>query len=569
MSRRGSRTRPLCGILLGAVLGCSPEEPAAKSPIAATADAPRLVDVARQLGIDARHRRGADRRMHLHETKGGGAAWLDYDRDGDPDLYLTSGQGRGADGSVPRRGRNRLLRNDGDRFVDVTDIAGVAGSGYGLGVASGDIDNDGYPDLLVTNFGDNDLYRNRGDGSFEPLDGPPVRPPDPFSAGAAFADLDGDGLVDLYVASYIACDASKPPVCFEETPDGGRTRVYCGPITYVGARDRVYRNRGDGRFEDVTGPSGIGSGSDARSKSLGVLAGDLDADGDVDIFVACDTTANLLYRNRGDGTFDEIGLESGVSSSDTGVYEGSMGVAIACLTDSGRPDILVTNFAEETNRLHRMMPDGDFLDVTASTAIGRGSRPLVGWGAVFFDAGCDGSTDLFVANGHIYPNAAEFLPERTYEQRNLLYARSGSRFEDVSGRAGPALSTTRAFRGVAMADYDLDGDVDLLVTALDEEPLLLRSEGPRGHHLSVELVGDGPGGRDAVGARVTIESASGRQTRWRTSGGSYLCGSEPRLHFGLGDDERVDRLVVDWPGGGTTVLEGLDVDRGITVERRR
>jgi len=553
----------------------SGSEPSARPTDPTPPEGLRFVDTAADAGIEFRQDSGFTADLHLYETMGGGAAWLDYDRDGDSDLYVTSGVPRDAAGRLEQVGRNRLYRNDGKaRFVDDTDAAGVRGRGYGLGAIAGDIDNDGDPDLYVICFGPNLLYRNRGDGSFEELRDAGTEGKEPFSGGAAFADFDGDGRVDLFLATYLYYDEDNPPPCFEPALDGsGHLRIYCGPGSYDGAPDQLFRNLGDGRFGDITREAGIGLGSDARGKSLGVLAGDVDADADVDVLVACDTTANLLYRNRGNGTFDEVGLECGFAASDTGRYEGGMGLALFDANGDGDADILVTNFGEERNRLHlaaHLETGGlSFVDGTARTGIGRGSIPNTSWGIGVFDAGCDARLDVIIANGHIYHNAEKWLARRTYEQRNLFYTATGDgRFRACRDEVGAALEPFGAFRGIVQADHDLDGEIDLLVMRLDDRPLLLRGIGPRGHWLAVELVGDGPGGRDAVGARVEVRTATAPQYRWRTAGGGYLSEDEPRLHFGLGDDDRVERLRVRWPGGGTSVRENLPVDRVIVVRRK-
>jgi len=535
---------------------------------AAARSGPWFVNCVRESGIDFVHDRGARGGLYLFETMGGGAAWLDFDQDGDPDLYLVSGQPVHSDGTFPAEGKNKLYRNDSGKFVDVTAGARVAGHGYGLGAAVGDIDNDGYPDLFVICFGPGILYRNHGDGTFEEILSSGIRGVDPFSGSACFGDFDGDGLLDLFETSYVRYDILHPQKCSERKLETGEpVLIYCGPISLEGAPDHLFKNLGGSVFKDVSARAGIGAGSDKASKSLGALAADLDEDGDVDIFVACDTTANLFYRNRGDGTFEEVGLEAGVAASDSGIFEGSMGIALGDADGDLHADLFVTNFQEETNRLYLGNGKGEFSDGTAQTGIGLGSRPLVGWGTGFFDAGCDGSLDLFVANGHIYQNAAEWIPGRTYKQRNLLYAAKGREYRERGREAGEAFQALEAFRGAAFADYDLDGDVDILVMALDSPPFLLRAEGPHGHYLGVDLVGSGPGGRDAIGARVDIESRSGRQARWRAGGGSYLSASEGRLHFGLGQDDRVDRLTVTWPGGKVTVLESLPADQRIVVRK--
>ena len=521
-----------------------------------------FADRARECGIDFRHDSGARGALHPYETIGGGAAWLDFDVDGDPDLYLVSGQSPKEDGSFPVDGKNRLYRNDGSRFSDVTASAGVAGHGFGLGAIAGDVDNDGAPDLYVLCFGPNIVYRNRGDGTFAEVKSSGAEGTEPFTAGAAFCDLDGDGLLDLFVSTYFRYDTKKAPRCFDRSLRTGQPLpVYCGPVSYEGGVCAVYRGLGDGRFRDVTRESGVGGGADARAKGLGVLAADFDDDGDVDVFVACDTTANLFYRNRGDGRLEEVGLEVGVAVSDAGVYEGSMGTAIGDLNGDGRADLFVTNFAEESNRAYLGAEGGAFLDGTTRTGLGAGSRPLVGWGTGCFDLRCDGKLEVFVVNGHIYPNAEEWIPGRTYRQRSLLYSPREQRYEEIGLATSAAFAQAGACRGAAMADYDGDGDVDILVVEIDGPPRLLRAEGPHGHWLEVDLAGSGAGGRDAIGAKVEVATRSGRQTRWRYGGGSYLSSDEPRLHFGLGDDDRAETITVTWPGGRKSVARGVSCDR--------
>jgi len=527
-----------------------------------------FVDAAREVGIDFRHDRGESKDLHMYEVFCGGAAWLDYDRDGDPDLYLVSGQPPGPDGRYSRDGKNRLYRNDGGRFVDVTGEAGVAGRGYATGTAVGDIDNDGYPDLLVICFGEMILYHNRGNGTFQEVADSGVEGGEPFSGSALFADFDGDGLLDLFVASYVHYDVQRPVHCSERRlSTGEKISTYCGPVNYRGTPNRVFRNLGGGKFQEVSRESGVGLGADADSKSLGSLAADFDEDGDVDVYVACDTTPNLLFRNRGDGTFEEVGLKAGSAVSDTGINEGSMGVALGDANGDGIADLFVTNFQDESNRLYLGSREGIFLDGTLMSGLGYGSLSLVGWGAAFLDADRDGSVELFVSSGHIYHNAEEWIPGKTYFQEFLFYVKEGNGYRECREEAGEVLERRGPFRGAALADYDLDGDVDILVMVLDSPPLLLRNDSAPGHWLEVDLVGRGPGGRDAVGAKVEIQTPAGRQFRWRFGGGSYISASEPRLHFGLGGEHRVERLQVTWPGGARTVMEDLPADRRIVVEK--
>jgi hypothetical protein len=527
-----------------------------------------FVDVARDSGIDFRHDRGESPARHMYETFSGGVAWLDHDGDGDPDLFFVSGQPLGPDGRYPRQGKDRMYRNDGGRFSDITAATGLAGHGYGTGVAVGDMDNDGDPDLYVVGFAENILYRNRGDGTFEEVESSGIKSPEPFTGSALFADVDGDGLLDLFLAVYVHYDFLRPERCFERSLITGQpVPTYPGPVNYAGTPDHLYRNLGNGTFREVSREAGIGLGEDAGSKSLGSVAADFDDDGDVDIYVACDTTPNLLYRNRGHGTFDEIGMESGCAASDAGIYEGSMGIALGDQNGDGIADFFVTNFQGESNRLYLGNGKGAYIDGTASTGLGLGSMGLVGWGTAFFDADRDGRDELFVSNGHIYQNIEEWATGTLGRQPLLLYTADGPRYRELGAEAGAAFEKKWQYRGAAFADYDLDGDVDIAVLALDAPPILLRNDSSPGHWLEVDLVGKGPGGRDAIGAKVEVQAGSLRLHRWRFGGGSYVSASEGRLHFGLGREDKVGRIVVSWPGGGTTVIENVPADRRMVIGR--
>lgn len=520
-------------------------------------------------GLEFRHDRGASGERHLFETMGGGVAWIDFDVDGDLDVFVpqgTASRSRGPTSSSAPAG-HRLLRNDGGTFSDVTTASGLDAPGYGLGAAVGDVDNDGDPDLYLLRFGPNALFLNDGGGRFRESTDAGVAGLEPFSGSAGFGDLDGDGSIDLFLTGYVELDPRSTPRCTEPRADGQeRLPIYCGPHNFKGASDRVFLNNGDGTFRDATERAGLRAAGQSSSKSLGVLIADLDEDHDLDVFVACDTTANLLYRNHGDGRFAEVGLAAGVAASDTGAYEGGMGVVAGDIDRDGRLDLFVTNYSGESNRLYCGMEGGRFRDATSRFRAAVGSHLYVGWGAALEDLDLDGDQDLFVGNGHIFDNVDLWDDRQRYRQRCFLLRFDAASAGDSSGSGsfvevgrdnGAPVSTARPHRGVAAGDADNDGDVDLLLAALDEPLTLLENRGSRGGRgfLVVELVGSGPGGRDAIGARVDIETANGTLTRWRVGGGSYLSAGDHRLHFGLGTARSIERLRVTWPGGAREELD--------------
>lgn len=529
----------------------------AMQPPGRAASAPYFTERGSEAGLAAATWCGRPEKPHLLESGGTGLALVDYDDDGDLDLYLVNGW-RLEGETVLERGKNALYRNRGDgTFEDRTAEAGVGDDGWGAGVAVGDVDADGWPDLLVTNFGPDVLYRNRGDGTFEPLRGAPGI--DGWSTGAAFFDADGDGDEDLFVAGYV--DSSLEEVlAAEPILDWEGVKVMLGPFGLEGLGNRFFLNDGEGRFTDRTREAGLVDVGEFYSFAVAAL--DLDADLDLDLYVANDSNPNYLYRNDGQGHFQEVGLWSGAALDEGGNAQAGMGFAAGDIDDDGLADILVTNFAEDVSTLYMNRGDFVFEDTTRSFAVGASTYEPLSWGTSFVDFDQDGDLDLFIANGHIYPQADETPRSKTsYRQRNLLLVREGSTFVDRTSEAGPGLEVVESSRGVAAGDLDGDGDVDLVVSNCDAPPSLLRNETREpGHWLLV----DAPHALSA-----TVVQGERRQIRHRVYGGSYVSVSDTRFHFGLGSAPAIDLLELVWPGGAKTTVEGVEGDRVVRFERPR
>ncbi len=536
----------------------------------AGAGGPRFVDATVAAGIDYVNICGAppESKGWLTEGMGAGAAWLDYDGDGHLDLFVVNGSSyeRGLDKGEP----NRLYRGDGKgRFTDVTERTGVGHRGWGYGVAVGDFDGDADPDLYVTNQGANVMLRNEGNGTFADVTTRAKTGHAGWGTSAAFFDMDGDGDLDLYVANYVDFDVKRIPKF--GTQDARATStctvhgvpVFCGPNGLPPAQDVLYRNNGDGTFTDATREAGLYL--DRPRYALGVVTADFDNDGDQDVYVANDSVQNSLWRNRGDGTFEDVGVTTMSALSGGGRPQAGMGTDFGDFDGDGWLDLVVTNFSYDLNTLYRNVQGRFFIDDSQRVGLGVTNLAL-SWAASFQDFDQDGDLDLFIANGHLYPTMDAYDNGMDYRQRNHLFVNTGGRFREASAEAGPGLQVVRSFRGAAAGDYDEDGDVDLFVTAQDEPGLLLRNETPgAGHWLRVRLVGT-TCNRDAVGARVTVTVDGRRMLRERTGGGSYLSQSEPTLHFGLGAAKKVD-LEVRWPDGRTTSLKDLMVDRVVEIEQ--
>ncbi len=567
-------------LLSWSLISCDKDKEIKSTPAKGSQPGIAFKEVAKIKGLDFNHDRGATGKYHLFETMGGGMAWLDGDGDGDYDLFLPQGQPLDDTFKFPRAGLNRYFRNDGGVFTDQTTSSGLGGSGYGLGATVGDVDNDGDSDLYVIRFGKNALYLNDGKGKFTQVLDSGLEGSAPFSGSAAFGDFDGDGWVDLFLTQYVEYDLRQAPKCQQAPAGGGQAvPIYCGPITFKGARDQIFLNNRDGTFRDFTEESGMVLGGGSSSKSLGVLLGDFDHDQDLDAYVACDTTPNLLYLNQGTAIFKEVALESGVAASGGGLYEGGMGIASGDIDFDQRLDFYVTNFADESNRLYRSLTPDIFEDASLRLGMVSGTKTMVGWGTGFVDADLDRDLDLYVANGHIYDNVGSWEERQKYEQRNLFFRADiqgggenlSVKYSEVSASLGAEYRRPASYRGATDVDFDNDGDRDLCFIPLDQEIRLFENVSDRSgrHFLQILLVGEGRGGKDAVGARVELKTQGGTQMRWRTSGGGYLSQSDPRIHFGLGADQKVDSLKIYWLDGTVEEVTGVPVDSTIKVQKGR
>jgi hypothetical protein len=512
--------------------------------LAAAVPAPAQVvftEVAAEAGIRFRHADGGCGRHYFAEQVGGGAAFFDFDGDGRLDLYLASGE---ALSGCPRpaRGGSRLFRSlGGGRFADATGGSGLGDPGYATGCAAGDADGDGDVDLFVACYGPDRLYRNEG-GKFVEV-GSAAGVADPgFGASAAFLDHDGDGDLDLYVANYVDARPETERRCSRNG-----IPVYCLPQDHGGEPDRLYRNDGGWRFTDVTREAGLFF---PRARGLGVAVGDHDDDGDPDIYVANDANENQLFRNDGGGRFTERGLEAGVALGEDGAMENGMGTDWGDFDGDGRLDLIVTNFEAQANTLYRNLGGGFFLDVSFPSGVGEPSLPYVGWAALFADLDLDGRLDFFVANGHVFENAERIQEGSAYAQPSLVHLNLGGGRFSTQRLGPPAGPPPRVSRGAAAGDYDDDGDIDIAVNNLNAEPFLLRNDTPRGARrwLGLRLIGAG-GNRTAIGARATLRAGGALQVREVKSGSGYLSQNDFRLHFGLGEVDRIDSVTVRWPGG--------------------
>jgi len=504
----------------------------------------QFVDVTRQAGLKFQHNSGAYGGKLLPETLGSGCAFLDYDADGWPDILLINSM----DWLGHKRQRSTLKlyhNNRNGTFTDVTQTAGLDVELYGMGVAIGDYNNDGFPDIFITCVGQSRLFRNTGKGTFQDATkSAGLLNKLGFSTSAVWFDYDRDGLLDLFVCNYVRWTAEHDVFCSLD----GKHKSYCTPEAYRGDTCWLFHNRGDGTFEDVTSTSGI---FDTSSKSLGVAMLDFDQDGWPDLFVANDTQPNKLYRNQRNGKFKDVAVEMGLAFSNEGKARAGMGVDIADFDNSGKPGIVVTNFDNEMIGLYRL--DGkNFDDIALQSGVGSASRNTLGFGCVFFDANLDSLVDLVVANGHIDETVRNIRGNVGYAQPPQLFLNEGnSEFRDVAAEVGGGFADSKVGRGLAVADFDRDGDLDLLLTTNNGPAYLYRNDQLAGNRsVRLHLVGT-KSNRDAIGAAVHLHGNGQVQTRFVRSGSSYLSQSELPLTFGLGKAHSVEKLVVDWPSGNS------------------
>jgi hypothetical protein len=526
---------------------------------------PDFRDVAVQAGLTAVNVSGAaDSKKYIIETTGTGVAILDYDNDGLMDVFLVNATTLGAGDHAT----SHLYRNLGNlRFEDVTEKAGLNYTGWGQGVCAGDYDNDGFVDLFVTYYGWSRLYHNQGNGTFkEQAQEAGLRSnAKRWDTGCSFFDYDLDGKLDLVVAGYVDFDISKVPA----PGSGGYCQwkgmpVMCGPRGLPSGRNYLFHNEGDGKFKDVSMESGVGKPTGCYGFT--VVASDFDNDGFPDLYVACDSTPSLLYHNRKNGSFEEIGVASGAALNEDGQEQAGMGVAAADYDEDGFIDIVKTNFSDDTPNVYHNNGDGSFTDLVYRSGLG-GRTQYLGWGIELMDVDHDGRKDIVVINGHVYPEVDKANLQTKFRQQRLLYWNVGDgRFVDLSGESGPGISDRWSSRGAATGDLDNDGSLELVISNLGERPSLLKNYGPKKAWLLARLVGV-KCNRDAVGARAYVFLGARRLSGEVQTGTSFVSQNDPRLHFGLGNATSYDWIEVQWPGGDRERFPGGPANRIVTLKQ--
>jgi hypothetical protein len=526
----------------------------------------RFVDVTQRLGVNFQHQASHTSKKYLPETMGSGVALFDYDNDGRLDIFLVNGAPLSdptPKGTIPKKTGpkywNRLYHQKADgTFEDVTEKAGLQGTGYGMGVAVGDYDNDGYEDLYVTAYGGNKLYHNNGDGTFSDVTARAGVGGSGWSSSAAWVDLDGDGFLDLIVLRYLEWDFDD--IWCGEHKEG--YRAYCHPDYFKPARPLVYHNNGDGTFTEEAGKLGLSK----PAKGLGVAIADYDRNGHIDLFFANDSMVEYLYHNKGDGTFEEVGLVSGVAVDIDGRTYAGMGVDFADYNNDGWPDIVVTDLANQRYALYQNNGDGTFTYVSTPSGLGSMSLTHSGWSVRLFDFDNDGWKDLLIAQGHDLDTIEKTIPNLRYREPMLLARNTGKGFVDVSQSSGEVFKQSWVARGMAIGDLDNDGRLDAVVTTNDGPAYVLHNETVSGNHwLLLKLVGH-KSNRDAIGAGVKLITASGEQFATVSTASGYLSSSDKRIHFGLGKEQSVKFIEIRWPSGNVQTLRNIPADQILQID---
>jgi enediyne biosynthesis protein E4 len=527
-----------------------------------------FADITKQAGLDKfRQRSGTPAKETVLETMGSGVALLDYDNDGWLDIYLVNGSTFAALKGLEAAPRAMLLHNNHDgTFTDVTEKAGVANERWGFGVAVADYDNDGWPDIYVSNFGKNRLYHNNHDGSFTDVAEKAGVALGGWSTGPTWGDYDHDGLLDLFVPGYVKFDVNNPPISGQGKipPNFCQFRginVMCGPRGLPGEPDHLFHNNGDGTFTDVSVKAGV-----ADKQGLFGLSSvfvDVDDDGWLDLAVANDSTTNYLYRNKHDGTFEDISYASGFALSDDGREQASMGIGVGDYNRDGKLDIFITTFSDDYKTLYRNDGGASFTDVSYKVGLANPTVPFLSWGTAFLDYDNDGLLDLFIANGHVYPQVDKQDWGTTWAERPQLFRNlDGAKFQEVPPATGSGLAAVVPARGAAFGDLFNDGHIDVVLNCMDSPPLLLRNVVKNDNRwLELKLVGSGKSPRDAIGAKVFLTAAGVRQRADVYSGASYSSSSDARVHFGLGTASSVEALEIDWPDGVKQMVDAAALNR--------
>jgi hypothetical protein len=532
-----------------------------------------FVDTAEKAGLTSwKHVMGTPQRKFILETVGSGVALLDYDNDGWLDIYLVNGATYASLLGKETPPHAALFHNNHDgTFTNVTEKAGVGNDRWGFGATVGDFDNDGWPDLYVTNFGKNRLYRNNHDGTFTDVAEKAGVTLGNWSTGATFGDYDGDGNLDLFVPGYVHYEIERPPIPGSSmvafpTCQFRSVNIMCGPRGLRGEPDHLFHSNGDGTFTDVSKKAGV---EDPRGfYGLASVFADVNNDGKVDLVVANDSTPNFLYLNRGDGTFEDVSYASGFALNENGRETASMGIAIGDYLNNGLLDLCITTFSDDYKPLYRNDGAGNYTDVSYQSGIAEVTIPFLGWGAGFLDFDNDGWKDLFFANGHVYPEVDQTNWGTTFAQRPLFFRnKRNGKFELVPARKGTGLGLTLSARGAAFGDLFNDGKIDVVINQLGNVPALLRNvNSDQNHWLGLKLIGGRKSPRDATGATVYVTAGGFRQRGDVLSGGSYASNNDPRVHFGLGAARSVERVEVHWPSGGVEIVRLEEVDRYFAIE---